>query len=248
VGILLGAGPVCRPTRDVGQPPRRGPYAHRARLRDCASVSLCVWDCKGYGLGAEALFTALTQRLPSVLPALPHVSAIDFDHAAGVRTCRTCSCDAAPSPTSSSRDTQAHNERLCRTCTHAPTKLGSASRGHGRPACTQEAHPQPISTRARTLRHCDCELAADVAVSVTAVGVARDGCTNPARARRAIRGRSGRGHGHVCRARPRQGAESRRGRTAACEVHPTSVTKRSVPRIQAGADSATTAHVAKSDA
>ena len=52
---------------------------------------------------------------------------------------------------------------------------------------------------------------------------------NPARARCAIRGRSGRGHGHVCRARPRQGAESRRGRTAACEVHPTSVTKRSVP-------------------
>ena len=68
---------------------------------------------------------------------------------------------------------QAHSERLCRTCTHAPTKLGSASRGHGRPACTQEAHPQPISTRARPLRHCDCELAADVAVARDA----RDGCT-----------------------------------------------------------------------
>ena len=62
---------------------------------------------------------------------------------------------------------QAHSERLCRTCTHAPTKLGSASRGHGRPACTQEAHPQPISTRARPLRHCDCELAADVAVTLS---------------------------------------------------------------------------------
>ena len=33
---------------------------------------------KGCGLyGAQVLFTALTQRLPSVLPALPHVSAID---------------------------------------------------------------------------------------------------------------------------------------------------------------------------
>eukprot|EP00966_Prymnesium_polylepis_P035094 815517-Prymnesium_polylepis.1 len=31
---------------------------------------------------------------------------------------------------------QAHSECLCHTCTHAPTQLGIASRGHGRPACT----------------------------------------------------------------------------------------------------------------
>ena len=60
---------------------------------------------------------------------------------------------------------QAHGKRLCRTCTHAATQREGASRGHGRPACTQAAHPQPISTRARPLRHCDSELAADVAVA-----------------------------------------------------------------------------------
>ena len=64
---------------------------------------------------------------------------------------------------------QAHSERLCRTCTHAPMQREGASRGHGRTACTQEARPQPISARARPLRHDDCELAAGVAGAGTGV-------------------------------------------------------------------------------
>ena len=118
---------------------------------------------------------------------------------------------------------QAHSERLWRTCTHAPTKLGSGSRGHGRPTCTQEAHPQPISARARPLRHDDCEVAADVAVG-------RDGCTCCCSARRRLLVADGLVHGRGPPRCTNPVAESRRGRTAAWEVHPTSVTKTSAPR------------------
>ena len=64
---------------------------------------------------------------------------------------------------------QAHSERLCGTCTHAPTKLGSASRGHGRTACTQEHRLWPMGARPRPGRHAATELAADVAVPRTCV-------------------------------------------------------------------------------
>ena len=64
---------------------------------------------------------------------------------------------------------QAHSDRLCRTCIHATTLRGHASRGHGRTACTKEACRRPMGACPRPLRHDECELAADVAVAETRV-------------------------------------------------------------------------------
>ena len=64
---------------------------------------------------------------------------------------------------------QAHSDRLCRTCTHAPTLRGHASRGHGRTACTQEGHRWPMGACPRPGRHDAHVLAADVAVAETGV-------------------------------------------------------------------------------
>ena len=51
------------------------------------------------------IYRALTQRLPSVPPVAPHVSAVDSDHAAVLHTCRTCTFDAAPKSISRGRRT-----------------------------------------------------------------------------------------------------------------------------------------------
>jgi len=121
---------------------------------------------KGYGLyGVQVHCKALTQQLPSVPPMLPHATACESGHNSVLRARRTCTFDAAPQSISRGR-------RMASACAahadmhpDAATQREGASRGHGRPACTQAAHPQPISTRARPLRHCDSELAADVAVA-----------------------------------------------------------------------------------
>ena len=107
----------------------------------------------------QAHSTVLTPWLPSIPPMLHGLrvrSRLRPSHAQNMLTRRG---------TSHYQLRQAHSERLCSTCCHAVTKLASASRGHGRPTCTQEAYPQPISARARPLRHDNCELAADVAVA-----------------------------------------------------------------------------------
>ena len=76
---------------------------------------------KGYGcyygvVHVHAHCTALTQRLPSVPPLLPHVLAVDSDHAAVICTCRTCSCDTAPQSICRGRRTAS----ACATHAHMP--------------------------------------------------------------------------------------------------------------------------------
>ena len=93
----------------------------------------------------------------------------------------TCAAHACATRLHKHPPRPAHSERLCGTCTHATTKLGSASRGHGRPACTQEARRWPISAWPWPGRHVDLELAADVAVAETGVPAAAqrvDGCSS----------------------------------------------------------------------
>jgi hypothetical protein len=83
--------------------------------------------------GARVQCTLLMQRLPSMPPMLPHVSAVDFDHAAVVCTCNTCSCDAAP--TSSSR-----GRRTATACAaHAPMPMPPHCADMP-PAATAEPH------------------------------------------------------------------------------------------------------------
>eukprot|EP00966_Prymnesium_polylepis_P040826 947444-Prymnesium_polylepis.2 len=56
---------------------------------------------------------------PQRAPVLPHVSAVDFDHAAVLRTCRPCSHDAAPQSISRGRRTASACGALLHPCTHA---------------------------------------------------------------------------------------------------------------------------------
>ena len=87
---------------------------------------------------------------PDPCSMLPHVSAVSSP--------TTTPPSAASEHAGSTRlrkasPWQAHSERLCGTCTHAFMKLGSASRGHGRTACTQKHRLWPMGARLRPGRH-----------------------------------------------------------------------------------------------
>jgi hypothetical protein len=108
------------------------------RLRACVVKGTDFW-VHGY------IYRALTQRLPSVPPVVPHVSAVDSDHEAVLPHVQNMHVRRG---TTKHQPRQAHSERLCHTCTHAPTLRGHACRGHGRTACTQEAYRWPQADRA----------------------------------------------------------------------------------------------------
>ena len=87
---------------------------------------------KGYGCyGARVHCIVLMQRLPSMPPMLPHVSAVGSDHVAVNHTCRTCVCDTAPQSSSRGR-------RTATACAaHAPMPPRCADMP---PAATAEPH------------------------------------------------------------------------------------------------------------
>ena len=124
--------------------------------------ALHVCSGKGCGLyGVQVQCTVLMQQLPRVPPVLPHVSAVESDHAAVVRMCRTCACDAAPQSISRGRRTAS----VC--VAHAPMHPRSSA---VLPAATADPHAPRKLIRSRSahvrglcLRHDDCELAAGVA-------------------------------------------------------------------------------------